>query len=195
MAEKVDRRVRRSRRLLADALLALVIEKRFGDISVQDIADRADMNRATFYLHFHSKEELLLSALVEQFDELVNSFGDISPDRPLWEDAQMEVMVFEHVAENARIYKALLDDPNLGLVIHAILGYIAEFSERKLAASLPAGTQPRVPLPLIAHHIGGSLYGIIHWWLRHDMPYAPTEIAQMTHLLWSQSCGDLLKSS
>ncbi|MCB0141244.1 MAG: helix-turn-helix transcriptional regulator, partial [Caldilineaceae bacterium] len=62
MAKTVDRRVRRSRKLLGEALLELVVEKPFGDITVQDIADRADMNRATFYLHFQSKEELLQSA-------------------------------------------------------------------------------------------------------------------------------------
>ena len=77
-SDTVDRRVRRSRRLLGDALLQLVTEKPFGEVSVQDIADRADMNRATFYLHFHSKEELLLHALTERFDELVGSFGEIS---------------------------------------------------------------------------------------------------------------------
>src|SRR5690348_9569714 len=109
MTEKVDRRVRRSRRLLADALLLLVTEKPFGEITVQDIADRADMNRATFYLHFRSKEELLLSALTEQFDELVSTFGEISPTRPLWENPEIDRLIFAHVAENARIYKALLD--------------------------------------------------------------------------------------
>ena len=192
MVEKVDRRVRRSRRLLGDALLALVTEKQFGDISVQDIADRADMNRATFYLHFHSKEELLLNALVERFDELVSIFGEISPDRPLWAEPQMDALVFNHVADHARIYKALLDDPNLGLVIHAIIGYVANFNEQKFKASLPADAQPLVPLPLMAYHIGGSLYALIHWWLRNDMPYSPAYMAEMTHLLWSKGCPELM---
>lgn len=191
--DKVDRRVRRSRRLLGDALLQLVTEKPFGEVSVQDIADRADMNRATFYLHFHSKEELLLHALTERFDELVGSFGEISVDRPLWSEPQMDVLVFNHVAENARIYKALLGDPNLGLVIHAIIGYVATFNEQKFQASLPPDTQPMIPIPILAQHIGGSLYALIHWWLRHDMPYSPTEMAEMTHILWSHGCPELVQ--
>lgn len=193
--DKVDRRVRRSRRLLGDALLQLVTEKPFGEISVQDIADRADMNRATFYLHFHSKEALLLSALTERFDELVGSFGEISPDRPLWQEPQIDALVFNHVADNARIYKALLDDPNLGLVIHAIIGYVATFNEQKFIASLPADSQPTIPIPILAHHIGGSLYALIHWWLRNDMPYSPAEMAEMTHVLWAHGCPELVKGA
>ncbi len=194
MTEKVDRRVLRSRRMLADALLALVTEKPFGEITVQDIADRADMNRATFYLHFHSREELLLSALTERFDELVGQFGEISPIQPLWSDPKIDFMIFAHVAENARIYKALFDDPNLGLVIHAVIGYIAAFHEQKLLASLAAHPPVSIPVPasVIAQHIGGSLYAMIHWWLRHDMPYSVDEMATMCHLLYTKACVDLL---
>jgi len=192
MTEKVDRRVRRSRRLLGDALLTLVTEKQFGEITIQDIADRADMNRATFYLHFHSREELLLSALTARFDELVSKFGEISTLRPLWADPKIDFLIFEHVAENARIYKALFDDPNLGLVIHAVIGYIATFNEQKLQALLPADAPLLVPIPLIAQHIGGSLYALIHWWLRNDMPYSVDEMAGMCHLLFTKGCVDLL---
>ena len=53
--QKLDRRVRRTRRLLAEALVALIIEKEYETISITDITERADLNRATFYLHYGSK--------------------------------------------------------------------------------------------------------------------------------------------
>ncbi|MCB0186687.1 MAG: TetR/AcrR family transcriptional regulator, partial [Caldilineaceae bacterium] len=191
----VDRRVRRSRRLLADALLSLVTQKQFSEISIQDITDEADMNRSTFYLHFQSKEELLMAALVERFDELVGSFGEISPERTIWETPEIDLSVYEHVAANAPIYKALLGDPNLGLVIHTIIGYVADMNEQTMRASLPAEQEPAFPIEILAQHIAGSLYALIHWWLRNDMVYTPAEMAALTHQLWSSNCGSILQAS
>lgn len=192
MNAKVDRRIRRSRRALADALLYLVTQKQFSEISILDITEQADMNRSTFYLHFQSKEELLLAALVERFDELVEGFGDISNERPIWDAPEIDLWVFEHVADNAAVYKALFDDPNLGLVIHAVIGYIAEFNERITVASLPTETTPALPVPILAQHIAGSLYALIHWWLHNDMPYTAAEMGAFTHQLWSNGCEMLM---
>ena len=61
MAKKEDRRVQRTKRLLREALLALIREKRFEALSVQDVIDRADVGRATLYAHFDNKEDLLVS--------------------------------------------------------------------------------------------------------------------------------------
>lgn len=193
MSEKVDRRVRRSRRLLADALLHLVTQKQFSEISILDITEQADMNRSTFYLHFQSKEELLLAALVARFDELVEGFGEISSERPIWDAPELDLWVFEHVAEHAAIYRALFDDPNLGLVIHTVIGYIANFNERITTASLPADTEPAFPVPVLAQHIAGSLYALLHWWLRNDMPYTAAEMAALTQQLWSNGCEQLVR--
>ena len=67
--KKIDRRVLRSRRQLSAALLELMHEKSFDDITIKDITDRADMNRATFYLHYGTKEELLYKSLEVRFDQ------------------------------------------------------------------------------------------------------------------------------
>lgn len=192
MTEKIDRRVRRSRRMLADALLSLVTQKQFSEISIQDITDEADMNRSTFYLHFQNKEELLLHALMTRFDDLVSQFGEISQDRTLWDAPELDLWVFEHVAAHAQMYKALLEDPNLGLVIHTIVDYIAAFNERTILASLPPGQSPSFPAAVLSQHIAGSLYALIHWWLRHDMPYTPAEMTALTQELWSKSCEALI---
>ena len=56
--EKIDRRKQRSRNLIKDAFLSLLMDKPFHDITIQEIADAADVGRATFYLHYRSKEEL-----------------------------------------------------------------------------------------------------------------------------------------
>ena len=192
MAKTVDRRVRRSRKLLGEALLELVVEKPFGDITVQDIADRADMNRATFYLHFQSKEELLQCALEELFDELVSQFGKTTPEQPIWENVESELFVFQHVANHAQLYKALLGDPNLGLVIHQIIAYIARHSERETRSSLAGHMSLSVPIELLSHHVAGSLYALIDWWLRNDMPHSPEYMANVAQTLCANGCKNMV---
>ena len=56
-----DRRVQRTRRLLHKALMSRVLEKKYESITVQEILDRADVGRSTFYTHFQDKDELLVS--------------------------------------------------------------------------------------------------------------------------------------
>jgi hypothetical protein len=58
---RTDRRVQRSRAALQRALIDLIRERRYADITMQDIVDRANVGRTTFYLHFTSKDDLFLS--------------------------------------------------------------------------------------------------------------------------------------
>ena len=67
--EQTDPRVRRTRKLLQDSLRSLIHEKRFSQISVQDIAERATVNRATFYAHYQDKEDLAASSLKAELHE------------------------------------------------------------------------------------------------------------------------------
>ena len=63
--EKADRRIRRTQKSLHDALIALVLRKNYDLITIQEILDRADVGRATFYSHFKGKDELLISGAYE----------------------------------------------------------------------------------------------------------------------------------
>lgn len=180
---KLDRRVRRTRRQLCEAMLALLVERDYEEITVLEITQRADLNRATFYLHFNQKDELLAAALEARFDELVASFGDLSNKDAIWDDRTPETLTFRHVAEHAALYKVLLSDRGMGHVIYRIIDYIARFAETKLLAA--GGTQPNstIPQPVIAQHIAGSLFAILSWWVANNMPYTPEEMAEMVHLL------------
>src|SRR5688572_396709 len=101
--EKIDRRIRRTRRQLCEAMLALLVERDYESITVQEITSRADVNRATFYHHFERKEDLLAVALENQFDELVTSFGKLPAGALIWHDRTPEILTFRHVAEHAAL--------------------------------------------------------------------------------------------
>src|SRR5262245_57855262 len=98
--ERVDRRVRRTRRLLREALLSLTLEKGYDQVTVQEVLDRADVGRATFYAHFTDKDDLLISGLLELRDSLreqlatmVRSDGSTRPEHP-----DLTRVLFEHAA-------------------------------------------------------------------------------------------------
>src|SRR5256885_10811660 len=68
--KKEDQRVRRTRDRLGDAIMALLVEKPFDDITVQDVLDRAEVSRSTFYTHFRDKNDLFLSDAEEFFERM-----------------------------------------------------------------------------------------------------------------------------
>lgn len=179
----MDRRVRRTRNRLSQALLELIMEMGYEAITIQEITDRADLNRATFYLHYSTKEELLLVSLEERFDELVSQFDQLSAERPIWEDKQSILLTFQHVADNAEFYKVLLSEPSMGYIIHRIVDYIAEMSGKLAQDSMPDDAALTIPGDLLSRHVAGSLFALLRWWAINDMPHSPEYMTQITHQL------------
>ncbi|MEM7133116.1 MAG: TetR/AcrR family transcriptional regulator [Chloroflexota bacterium] len=177
---KVDRRVKRTKRMLGEAMLALVVEQKYDGITINDITKRADVNRATFYLHYASKDELLLEALEAKFEELVSSFEAISTEFPVWGSSKSDLMTFQHVADHAELYKVILGEQGMGYIINRILDYIAEISEKLLRASLPPDAELPIPVELIARHYAGSMYALLSWWVLNDMPYPAEYMASLS---------------
>ncbi|WP_420627198.1 TetR/AcrR family transcriptional regulator [Candidatus Leptofilum sp.] len=175
----MDRRKRRTRRLLGEALLELVQEKKWDQITIQDITDRADINRATFYLHYSSKEKLLADSLEGYFDELVKQIAAKTMNKPIWENPEADEMVFAHVAEHADLYRVLLGENGMGYVINRVIDYIAQFSELQLRAGL-GNIELQLPIEIMARHVAGSLFALVTWWLTNNMPYTPREMAEMS---------------
>ncbi len=178
-----DRRVRRSRRQLAQALLDLIAEKGYEAITIQEIADRADLNRATFYLHFASKEDLLIAALRDQFDALVTAMDAIAPTDPPWDNQAYDRLLFEHIADHADVYGALLGAHGLGLVIHQVITYMAQVIERDLHTQMPESAALNAPAPVVSYFYAGGLFALIKWWLEQGMPLPPQEMAALTNRL------------
>jgi AcrR family transcriptional regulator len=165
--------------MLGAALLELVQEKKYDQITIQDITDRADLNRATFYLHYGSKEELLANSLESYFDELVQQITPLTLEKAIWESPEADEMVFAHVAEHADLYRVLLGENGMGYVINRVIDYIAQFSELQLRAGLGTA-EPHLPVEIMARHVAGSLYALVTWWLMNEMPYTPRQMAEMT---------------
>ncbi|MCC6614675.1 MAG: TetR/AcrR family transcriptional regulator [Anaerolineae bacterium] len=187
----LDRRQRRTRKLLRDALLQLIVEKGFDTLSVQDITDRADVSRATFYLHFRDKEDLLFNSMRELYDDLVDKVGLFSDPHEVVaqimdgnHDACLQASDFEHVAEYANFYRVLLSEKGVASFTVQVRRYLAQiFREQIVEPALAAGNGPRLPPDLIAHALAGAHIGVISWWLESGAEFTPEQMARMTYSL------------
>jgi len=183
-----DRRIQRTRRLLNEAMLALVVEKPWESISIRDITDRADVNRATFYHHYQAKEDLLTAALEERFSALVASFAPL-PVVPVQKfDIELDVRLFRYVEENAELFRALLGEEGLGKTTFRITQLVAEISERMIRA-WPQVEMLAYPIEVTSQHLAGSLLGLVRWWLVNDMPYTAEEMGCLSHNLCFHGVG------
>ncbi len=184
--KKLDPRVVRTRQQLRDALVSLIEEKGFDALTVQDIADRAELNRATFYLHYCDKQDLLENSLRDAIDELVVDLGTSTDERGqlIGDESPRPIKaVFEHVAQHAHFYRVMLSAEGVPAFSAGVRDYMAEVTLRWLAALQPRPLQSRVPLEIVANSLSWSLLGVLIWWLEHNMPHPPEFMAEQFQLL------------
>ncbi|MBZ0287036.1 MAG: TetR/AcrR family transcriptional regulator [Anaerolineae bacterium] len=187
LLKKPDRRIQRTQGLLRDALMELIVEKGYEDISVQDITDRANVARTTFYLHYKDKDELLLTGMAQMYDELVESHMHVSRDE-LLNDAMAVAMVdkgdFEHVAQFADFYRVMLSNKGSLTFLLGVLRYLETISHNEiLKCILPENGAPRLPMGMVANMMAWSEAGAMDWWLREGGEYSAEEMAKMQYYL------------
>jgi AcrR family transcriptional regulator len=183
--KKLDPRVVRTRQLLRDAMVLLIGEKGFDAITVQDIAERAGVNRATFYLHYKDKNDLLIKSLRDALGELIADItppapGEISPG-----DNAMEpiLQVVNHVARHADFYRVMLGADGVPSFIARVRDYIEEITLKWFAVLQPDAAKIVVPVEIIVNYLSGAYIGVIIWWLDHNRPHSPEYMAnQLRHL-------------
>jgi AcrR family transcriptional regulator len=179
-SRKLDPRIERTQEALRVALMALIEEKGFDSISVQDITDRARLNRATFYLHYKDKQDLLVRASETAFDRLVAEAGPIDRGNLDYQKPPRQVvLLFEHLAENRGFYRSVLGVPGEPAFAARMHDYIVTFTRRRidsLHAIYPAAV-PVLDDVFIAEFVTGALLGIVIWWLNSDLPHSPEYMA------------------
>ena len=191
MEKPLDRRVKRTRVRLRDALIKLILDKGYDHVTIQEITDTADLSRATFYLHYKDKDELLASSLEEMFDELMDSVKDLMLRRKLEmvDGDAPSLPAFKHVEEYADLYRSLLGEKGVSSVINRILDYIANIGEQQYRLIIGDEDESKLPVPIdvASRHLAGALFSMVSWWLDNDMPYTPEEMAQHFHRLTAPS--------
>lgn len=183
-AGKTDRRIQRTRQALRDALLELIAERGYDNINIQDITDRANIARTTFYLHFDDKDDLLFSGMTEIYSELFAQ----AVEQPLKKNAPPGEMMgssadFEHVAAYVDFYKVMLSENGSMRFLVRVQRFLEDMMKQHvLKPMLPDGQAPRVPLDVMAAFMAGAQIGVLGWWMKNNMPHDPETMASLTEL-------------
>jgi AcrR family transcriptional regulator len=162
-----ERRRQQTRRQLIDAAVALVLEKGYAAVTIQDITDRADLGRGTFYIHFKDKDEAVWSAIE---DGLRATEADAHRQFPGGLPPQPEyyayLNIFRHAERNRSLYQVMLGGQGSAAMTARVQVHFAAELQRDMSA-LPAGafSESAVPLELMAQAITGAVIQVVRWWL------------------------------
>ena len=180
-----DRRVQRTRQLLNEALMALIVEKGYEATTVQDILDRANLGRSTFYAHYRDKDDLLRSGfewLRRLFEE--QSRAEPGAHKPPSESSDPILAFFRHAGEHHDLYKALVGKRGGEMVQAWLHQYVGDTVRSHLQAR-SRGARYAIPLDVVVHFAASSFLSLATWWLDHDMPYTAEQMNAMFQQLVS----------
>lgn len=177
-----DRRVSRTRRALHEALRSLILEKGYDRVTVQDVLDRADVGRATFYAHFRDKDDLLMSG----FEEMRKSLQHQLAALPRAQKARpgpalgFSRVLFDHAAGHRREYRAQVGSRSGGAILDAVRKELTSLVQAQLEGAVARRrVKPVVPIEVSTHYVTSALLALLTWWLDHDLPYTAEQMAQM----------------
>jgi len=175
----IDRRVARTRGLLHQALLALILEKGYEAISVEDICDRANVGRSTFYAHFTSKDDLKRSGLEHLRHELLERHRSAAASLPAAaRPLGFSLPMFEHARDHLHLYRALVGSKGGAIALDTIRQTLCDFVRKELAQ---AGTKDATGIPreLMVQHIVGAYMAVLAWWLDGGARLPPERMDQV----------------
>lgn len=179
---KVDRRILKTQESLKRAVIELMAEKNFDDITIQDIADQANVNRGTIYLHYQDKYDLLDQIMENQINELKEM--DSWACELEWADAL--IPYFEYFEKNYLFFSTML----------ASKGAPSSFRTRLLASFMEgfkgeidkeSGKNADFIEDVMLQYAGTAYVGVIEWWIRNGMPHSPKVMAKQVGTLLERS--------
>ncbi len=181
-----DRRTRRTRQALEKALIQLVLEKGYDALTIEEITQRADVGRTTFYLHYRDKEDILMRCIDGIADDFIKSNPALqaapAPQQPIipWEVGSpiysIIYGIFTHAEENEDLYRVMMRGEGGIKVSQRFLNIARERAIHYIKMTQP---HPELPIDVIANFIASTLLGMLTWWLENNYPHPKAEMVKM----------------
>lgn len=187
----IDRRVARTRGMLHQALLSLILEKGYEVISVEDICECANVGRSTFYAHFTSKDGLKRSGLEHLRRELLERHLSASVSGQVAiQPLGFSLAMFEHAREHMHLYRALVGSKGGAIALDTIRQTLCDFVRGELvkAESKDATGAPR---ELVVQHIVGAYMAALIWWLDGGAKTSPQQMDAFFRRLMGEGIASL----
>ena len=177
----MDRRQKKSREAIFNAFTSLLSEKKYNQISVQEIIDAADVGRTTFYAHFETKDYLLKDLCEELFGQIIDTAMGLPHGHYHYSCGNTTDSVFlhllRHLQENDRHILELLSSQNNDL----FLRYFKSNLKKLIVSQYAEKGQfqnSKLPEDYLVNHITSSFVETISWWLSHNMEESPEQITE-----------------
>jgi len=176
---KEDRRVRRTRESLHRALISLALEKNYDSITVQEVLDRADVGRSTFYTHFQSMDELL-SLGTQELRVTLNSALEQQRKsaKPHENVIAFSRAMFDHAYGYRNVYFALLNTGAWPIVRQQLQAVLEDLIRRECKAEIAKlkTANSEVPVDLFVHYLTAAFFAVLIWWMDRRSRLTPSQI-------------------
>lgn len=169
----MDRRTKRTKNLIYNAFVELLLKEKYSKITIQQIIELADIGRSTFYSHFETKDELLKAMCTDIFDQMhANNQAASNGNHNL-----IIVNILYHIKENERTIKGVFLSESAELFIK----YFKNYFGREIEQCLPVSYDEKItgiPKDFLINHIYGSFLEMVKWWISGGVKYTPEELAR-----------------
>lgn len=173
----IDLRIRRTHKLLSEALISLLSEQSFDNINISDICDKAMIHRTTFYKHFEDKYHLLDSLISELVENLEKNSAEQTPiNNPRQYYVNLFKLLLEHMQENVKLYSVGL--LNNGFAMKVLQKSVGERTKAKLVSNEATGVVFSIPTPILSEFYSSAMVNLAIWWLENNMPLSIEEMVK-----------------
>ncbi len=184
MNQKTDLRIVKTHKALVDAFIELLGEKRFEDITVNELCERAMVRRATFYKHFADKFEFfafVIRTKQEEFDASSRPHSDQAHAQSLY--LQIVKNTLEFVNSNRKLVQTVLESKMLPTLLDILSQQIAMDVTRKLKEDAQNGVRLPASPQVMAQFFTGALVYTVKWWVAQKKVSQAELVQELTSLL------------
>lgn len=183
MSKKTDLRVKRTNKMILEAFFKLVEEKGYDSVTIQDIADEAMINRATFYSHFKDKQDLYEKI----FDLAVEAFTSVLDLEQLVIGQRIKVkqieflltQIYINIHKNKKFFLTIMDGSSNELLRKKLASIIYEKYKDIFSKLRITENDIEVPLDFIIEYMTSIFVGTLHWWITSDTDMSPNDLARL----------------
>jgi AcrR family transcriptional regulator len=165
-----DRRIRRTKKLIWEALLTLLQEQTFASIQVKAICEQAMVHRATFYSHFADKYALLEYGMQDAVQTIVK---DLPWNEPIKNREAFLLLMLEYMRTHQRLFSLLLHEE----FSRRLLRRLVMWFERAFTRPEGPMKQMAIPIPILAQFYAGAVLHVMIWWVEQEMRMPSKELA------------------
>ncbi|RPK01482.1 TetR/AcrR family transcriptional regulator [Priestia endophytica] len=187
--KKVDRRVTKTRKAILSAYLSLLQTKGVHAISVSDITEKADINRATFYAHYEDKQNLQEQIIKEILDDLEEAIEkDISKEEQnnftLTTLEGIFIRMLENIYSHKEFYTVMLGNNGPSIFVDDLQHIICKYTTKGLVTVHADKIDLIVPEAIYLSYVTSAQFGVIKYWIKNHYSETPLFMAQQLLLLY-----------